>query len=87
MIYNDVRIEIQKANHNMTLKYEIYHIHKGWERRRFDSQPGRTNMSHEIRLDGWLGTTNDIEHTAAGHWQIESATDDTFIAARLDKDD
>ena len=63
---------------------ELYHIHKCWSRRRFIAQPGVTNMSHEPRVSGWLGTTNDIEHEAHGHWRIDTVTDDTFIASRLD---
>lgn len=64
---------------------EISHLHKGWSRRRFDNHPGRTNMSHEERIDGWLGTTNDIQSMALGHWRIDSVTGDTFIATRLDQ--
>jgi hypothetical protein len=64
---------------------EISHIHKGWERRRFDDRPGKTNMSHEEKLSGWLDTTNDVALEARGHWRIDSVTGDTFIATRLDQ--
>ncbi len=30
--------------------------------------PGRKNMSHEICIDGWLGTTNDWSETAHGEY-------------------
>ena len=35
----------------------------------------RTNMSHEIRVSGWLGTTSDISEYACGEFEtLESAT-------------
>lgn len=37
-----------------TYKYEIY------------DEPQTTNMSHEIRISGWLGTSNNINRTALG---------------------
>ena len=33
-------------------------------------QPGRTNMSNEERLRGWLGTTNDIQEYAYGYVEV-----------------
>ena len=42
------------------------HIHRGGEWYGVWAQPGRTNMSHEERLTGWLGTTNDVQATALG---------------------
>ena len=30
------------------------------------TEPGRTNMSHEIKIEGWLGTTNDWYECAYG---------------------
>ena len=36
--------------------------------------PGKTNQSHEERIDGWLGTTNDVSETAHGEFEtIEEA--------------
>lgn len=37
-----------------TYKYEIY------------DEPQTMNMSHEIKIQGWLGTTNNINRTALG---------------------
>ena len=38
------------------------------------TNPGRTNMSHEERTDGWLGTTNDNAVYAHGEFEtLESA--------------
>ena len=33
----------------------------------------RTNMSHEIRVSGWLGTTNDIAEYAHGEFETPEA--------------
>lgn len=30
------------------------------------TEPGRTNQSHEVRLRGWLGTTNSVARYAEG---------------------
>jgi hypothetical protein len=35
--------------------------------------PGRTNMSNEARLTGWLGTTNDFSCYAHGEFETEEA--------------
>ncbi len=36
--------------------------------------PGRTNQSNEERIEGWLGTTNDIHYEAHGEYDsLESA--------------
>ena len=32
------------------------------------TEPGRTNMSNEERIDGWLGTTNDWYRSAHGEY-------------------
>lgn len=38
------------------------------------TEPGRTNMSNEVRVDGWLGTSNDWAAYAHGEYDsIESA--------------
>lgn len=41
------------------------------------TEPGRTNMSHEIKTSGWLGTTNDWYSAAHGEF-------DTLEAARAE---
>lgn len=33
----------------------------------------RTNMSHEVRTEGWLGTTNDVAEYAHGEFESEEA--------------
>lgn len=35
------------------------------------TQPARTNMSHEIKLEGWCGTTNDWATYAHGEYETE----------------
>jgi len=32
------------------------------------TEPGHTNMSHEVRVDGWLGTSNDWAAYAHGEY-------------------
>lgn len=34
-----------------------------------DLVPGKTNMSHEERTNGWLGATNDVSRTAHGEYE------------------
>lgn len=36
------------------------------------AQPARTNLSHEPRTEGWIGTTNDVEATALGEFEVVS---------------
>jgi hypothetical protein len=36
------------------------------------TEPGQTNMSREVRVDGWLGTTNNIREHAHGAYDSES---------------
>lgn len=66
-------------------------------------EPGRTNMTHEPRIDGWLGTTNDWAEYARGefvsadelvayaaeHWPgvDESALRDAITAADRERDE
>ena len=35
---------------------------------RISTEPGRTNQSREVRLEGWLGTTNDTAEFAHGEF-------------------
>jgi len=32
------------------------------------ASPGKTNMSHEVKITGWLGTSNDMDETALGEF-------------------
>ena len=34
------------------------------------NEPQRTNMSHEPRVEGWLGETDNINKQALGKWRI-----------------
>lgn len=45
------------------------------------TEPGRTNQSHEVRVDGWLGTTNDTSRSA--HGEFETVEEARTEAARL----
>lgn len=40
---------------------------------RIQTEPGRTNLSHEERTEGWLGTTNDWAAYARGEYETEQA--------------
>ena len=44
------------------------------------NEPGRANMSHEIQLDGWLGTSNDYAAYAHGTYATQEAAE-TYILA------
>lgn len=33
--------------------------------------PGRTNMSGEDRVNGWLGCTDNVDRVADGKWVVE----------------
>jgi hypothetical protein len=39
---------------------------RGEDHYQLRTEPGRTNMSHEPRLHGWLGTTNNVARYAEG---------------------
>jgi hypothetical protein len=41
-------------------------IRSGGDSYYLSRRPGRTNMSHEPKVHGWLGTTNDIAAYAQG---------------------
>lgn len=43
------------------------------------TEPGTTNMSHEPRTDGWLGTTNNVHWSAWGEYATEDEAR-TYIA-------
>lgn len=40
---------------------------------RIQTEPGRTNSSHQERTEGWLGTTNDWAEYACGEYETEEA--------------
>lgn len=46
------------------------HIHTGGTQIYFRTTPGLTNLSHEPRERGWLGTTNDVEAVAMGRFTV-----------------
>lgn len=46
------------------------HLHRGDERLELRTQPGRTNLGHEPKSRGWLGTTNDVERFALGEYTV-----------------
>lgn len=57
--------------------------------------PGRTNSSHEERIDGWLGTTRDISSSAHGEFDsleeaekyISEQTENDYRALEFKQDD
>lgn len=48
----------------------VTHVTKGWRRYDLCDRPARTNQSHEYRLEGWCGTTNDVSVYAQGAGEI-----------------
>ena len=44
----------------------VYNNQNGREVYRLAAEPGRTNQSHEQRLEGWLGETNNVSRHAEG---------------------
>jgi hypothetical protein len=67
----------------------IYPIEREWDSGEtmitYSDRPGRTNMSHEERVSGWLGCTNDVHETALGEYEIVGITSRTIQCKRLDK--
>ena len=49
-------------------------------------QPGRTNMSHEEMLTGWLGETNNVSRYAEGAVRITNDPDGRLRVTRIDAD-
>jgi hypothetical protein len=47
------------------------------------TEPGRGNLSNEVRTQGWLGTTNDWSETAHGEYDTEEAARG-FVAKSLE---
>jgi hypothetical protein len=57
----------------------------GAERYTYSHRPGQTNMSHEERIDGWLGCTDGVHQTALGKYEIIGFTSRTIQCKRLDQ--
>lgn len=51
----------------------------GWHIVTVETEPGKTNMSHEERTKGYLGTSNDVRQYAHGAYE----TEDEACAAAL----
>jgi len=51
----------------------IFNTNTGREFTRGQSEPACKNMSGEQCVDGWCGTTNNVDVSAIGKWQIVSA--------------
>jgi len=47
-------------------------------------QPGRTNMSHEKRINGFLGSTNNLSKDAIGQWRITKINGSVITAERVE---
>lgn len=52
--------------------------------------PGRTNMSGEERVDGWLGCTDNVDRTANGKWVVKeviklTGLDNEWVEVLADK--
>jgi excisionase family DNA binding protein len=48
------------------------------------ARPGRTNMSHEERVNGFLGCTNNLSTDAQGQWRITRIDGAVITAERID---
>jgi len=49
---------------------EILFENTGAERLDARSQPARKNLSREICINGWCGTTDNVSMTGCGQWEI-----------------
>lgn len=63
-----------------------------WHAMHIMTEPGRTNMSHQEKIDGWLGTTNDWCRDAHGAYaSLEAARAEThrrgFTEGHKDEDE
>ena len=48
----------------------LYFTNLGTSRLDSFSEPQRTNMSRDIRIKGWLGTTDNVDKEALGKFQV-----------------
>lgn len=61
---------------------------KGWVRIEIRDTPAHTNQSHQPRLSGWCGTTNDVATYADGMARVERvAKNGRALVRRLESDD
>ena len=61
-----------------------------FDRFEITTRPTRTNMTHEICLDGWLGTSNDIARYAHGGYDSLAAAEyavQNLLGAACRRDD
>lgn len=52
---------------------EVHFENTGTTRLDAQREPGRTNMSHEVRINGYLGSTDNVGQYGWGHWRLVSA--------------
>jgi len=71
------RIEVQDENLGEDIQEGkffliriVYNDRGGREMYHLCAQPGRTNQSHEQRLNGWLGETNNVSRYAEGAVEV-----------------
>jgi hypothetical protein len=50
------------------------------------AEPQRTNQSHEQRVRGWLGTNDNVEHTALGRYEVAGGSSTHAWFRRLSDD-
>jgi hypothetical protein len=67
----DVRLEIQPAVGVEFYLIEVDDTSRGTGWLYLTKHAGRTNLSHERRVYGFLGSTNNISSEAKGRWRIE----------------
>lgn len=60
-----------------------HHLTKRWERRHLSNRPQHTNMSHQPRLRGWCGTTDDISRSAEGVCVVTRTTGTRALVRRI----
>jgi hypothetical protein len=54
---------------------------------RFHSKPGRTNMSGEVRVSGWLGNSYGQDAQALGEYRVIAIVGDQLRCEQLDRQD
>lgn len=68
-VYNQASaLGLQTGQKAYPIRFEHIHQDETWIE--VHGMPGRKNMSHEICISGWLGTTNDISAKALGEFEI-----------------
>lgn len=56
---------------------EVFFTNTGEERLDAQREPGHKNMSGAECIDGWLGTTDNVDKRANGFWRIVSVDNHT----------